>query len=67
MTPTSIFGKPCVKGMRILVYAVLELLEDGATFNDILRDYYPDITRDDIKACIHYATQLSLPPLTGED
>ena len=37
---------------RLPVYAVLELLEDGATFDDILRDYYPDITRDDIKASI---------------
>ena len=56
--PNVHFGKPCVKGTRIPVYAVLELLEDGATFDDILRDYYPEITRDDIKACIHYATQL---------
>ncbi len=56
--PNVHFGKPCIKGTRIPVYAVLELLEDGATFDDILRDYYPDITHDDIKACIHYATQL---------
>ncbi len=48
--PNVHFGKPCVKGTRIPVYAVLELLEDGATFDDILRDYYPDITRGDIEA-----------------
>ncbi len=51
-------GRPCVAGTRIPVYAVLELLEDGASFDDILRDYYPDLTHDDIKACIRYATQL---------
>ena len=56
--PNVHFGKPCVKGTRIPVYAILELLENGATFDDILRDYYPDITQDDIKACISYAPQL---------
>ena len=56
--PNIHFGKPCVKGTRIPVYAVLELLEDGASFDDILRDYYPDLAHDDIRACIRYATQL---------
>ena len=48
-------GKPCIKGTRIPVYMILELVEEGISFEDILRDYYPHITRQDIKACIEYA------------
>ena len=57
VNPAIQHGRPCVAGTRIPVYAVLELLEDGASFDDILRDYYPDLTYDDIKACVQYATQ----------
>lgn len=48
-------GKPCVKGTRIAVTMVLELLEDGLTFDTIRRDYYPQLTIEDIKACLEYA------------
>ena len=48
-------GKPCIKGTRIPVYMILELVEEGISFDDILRDYYPHITKQDIKACIEYA------------
>ncbi len=41
-----------------MVYVVLELLEAGLTTNDIIRDYYPHLTPEDIKACIHYAASL---------
>ncbi|MDO8751096.1 MAG: DUF433 domain-containing protein, partial [Dehalococcoidia bacterium] len=44
VNPNIHFGKPCVKGTRIPVYAVLELVEDGASFDEILRDFYPDLT-----------------------
>ena len=37
---------------------ILELLEDGLTFEDILKDYYPHITIADIQACIEYAKAL---------
>jgi uncharacterized protein (DUF433 family) len=49
------FGKPCVAGTRIPVQDVLELVREGVTFGIIIRDYYPDLTEDDIRACIQYA------------
>ncbi len=58
VNPNVQHGKPCVAGTRIPVYAVLELLADGASFDEILRDFYSDLTHEDIKACIRYATQL---------
>ena len=52
------FGKPCVAGTRITVQSVLELLEEGLSFGEIIRDYYPDLTTQDIQACIQYAIAL---------
>ena len=49
------FGKPCVAGTRIPVQSVLELVRDGLTFADIIKDYYPDLASEDIQACIQYA------------
>jgi uncharacterized protein (DUF433 family) len=49
------FGKPCVAGTRIPVLNVLELVWEGCSFDDIIRDYYPDLELDDIRACIRYA------------
>ena len=56
--PQIHFGKPCVAGTRITVQSVLELLYAGLSFDDILRDYYPDLQVDDIKACLRYAIAL---------
>jgi len=47
-------GKPCIRGMRITVQDVLEYLAGGMTEDDILRDF-PELTRDDIKACLAFA------------
>ncbi len=52
------FGKPFVKGTRITVENVLELLHDNITFEHIINDYYHDLTIDDIKACIEYAIEI---------
>jgi uncharacterized protein (DUF433 family) len=49
------FGKPCVAGTRIPVQNVLELMREGISFPEITRDYYPDLTIDDVKACVQYA------------
>ena len=49
------FGKPCVAGTRIPVQSVLELVREGFSFADIIRDYYPDFQPEDIRACIQYA------------
>lgn len=52
------FGQPCIAGTRIPVYAVLELVQAGIPFDEIVSRYYPDITVEDIKACVQYATKL---------
>lgn len=52
------FGKPCVAGTRITVQNVLELLDDNLSFNQIIQDYYPDLSVEDIRACIQYAIAL---------
>jgi uncharacterized protein (DUF433 family) len=49
------FGKPCVAGTRITVQDVLELVREGYTFEAIVRDYYPDLSVDDVRACVQYA------------
>jgi uncharacterized protein (DUF433 family) len=46
------FGKPCVAGTRITVRSVLELIETGISFHEIIRDYYPDLAVEDIHACL---------------
>ena len=51
-------GQPCVKGTRIPVYCVLELVQSGISFQEIVDRYYPDLTVEDIKACVEYATAL---------
>ena len=52
------FGKPCVSGTRIPVEDVLELIQEGKTFTEIVQKYYPDLEIDDVKACASYATDL---------
>lgn len=47
-------GKPCVRGLRITVYDVLEYLASGMTEEEILKDF-PDLTLEDIHACIAFA------------
>ena len=52
------FGKPCIAGTRITVQSVLEVLDEGVTFDGVIADYYPDITVEDVRACIQYAIAL---------
>ena len=52
------FGKPCIKGHRIWVSLVLDLLADGVSMEEILDDY-PGIERDDILACIAYGAEMA--------
>ena len=47
-------GKPCIRGLRITVYDVLEYLASGMTHEQVLRDF-PYLTEDDIRACLAYA------------
>jgi uncharacterized protein (DUF433 family) len=61
--PNIYGGKPCIRGTRITVTMILELIEDGLTFQQIIDNYYPQLSEDDIKACLEYARAL----VEGED
>jgi uncharacterized protein (DUF433 family) len=47
-------GKPCIRGLRITVYDVLEYLASGMSHADVLREF-PYLTEEDILACLAYA------------
>lgn len=47
-------GRPCIRGMRITVYDVLDYLASGMTIDEILNDF-PYLTKEDILACFSYA------------
>jgi uncharacterized protein (DUF433 family) len=47
-------GKPCIRGMRITVYDVLDYLASGMSENEILHDF-PDLLEEDIRACLAFA------------
>lgn len=64
--PVKRGGKPCIRGLRITVYDVLEYLASGMSEDEILADF-PDLTRDDILACLAFAADrerklVSVPP-----
>ncbi len=56
--PAICFGKPCIRGHRIWVSLVLDLLASGWTFQDVLENY-PGISEADIRACIAYGGEMS--------
>ena len=68
--PTVRSGKPVVKGTRVAVEDVLELMAGGLTFDQVLTDAYPHLSRTDLESCLRYAAQVikgeeihvSLPP-----
>lgn len=49
-------GKPCIRGLRITVYDILEYLASGMSEKKILKDF-PDLTSNDIKACLLFAAE----------
>ena len=49
-------GRPCIRGMRIRVTDILELLSAGASIEEILSDY-PYLEREDVLAAIEYAAR----------
>ena len=58
VSPNVHFGKPCVAGTRIPVRDVLELVGEGIAFETIVRDYYPDLAVEDVRACVRYALEV---------
>jgi len=47
-------GKPCIRGLRITVYEVLNMLANGMSYSELLEEF-PDLTEQDILACLAYA------------
>ncbi len=58
VNPNIHFGKPCIRGTRITVQSILELLDEGISFEGIIKDYYPALHVEDIRACLQYAIAL---------
>lgn len=66
MEPGKRGGKPCIRGLRITVYDVLDYLASDMSEDEILRDF-PDLTHEDIRACLAFAADrerrfVSIPP-----
>jgi uncharacterized protein (DUF433 family) len=57
INPDICLGKPCIKGTRIYITLILELLEAGLSFEEIIVEY-PHLTKGDIVAAIRYAREL---------
>lgn len=58
-------GKPCIRGLRITVYDILEYLASGMTQEEILNDF-PDLTKEDILACLSFAADRERKSITIE-
>jgi uncharacterized protein (DUF433 family) len=59
-------GKPCIRGLRITVYDVLDNLASGMTTEEVVADL-PDLTQEDVRACLAFAADrerkfTSMPP-----
>jgi uncharacterized protein (DUF433 family) len=57
VNPKILGGKPIIKGTRIPIYLILELLSAGYDFKRIIKAY-PDLKEEDVKAAVDYATQI---------
>ncbi len=55
--PDILVGKPVIKGTRLAVEFIVDLLAQGWSEDEILRNY-PGISQDDIRACLSYASEL---------
>jgi len=55
--PEVLSGKPVIRGTRIPVYLILELLAAGVSVKGILKEY-PELTRDDVRAALKYASSV---------
>jgi uncharacterized protein (DUF433 family) len=51
-------GKPCIRGHRIWVSLILDFLASGTTVEEILEDY-PQLTADDVRACVAYGSEMT--------
>ncbi len=61
INPEICFGKPCIRGPRIWVSLILDLLAEAMTVEELL-EQYPQLTREDVLACIAYGSEMSREP-----
>lgn len=64
--PKILLGKPVVRGTRISVEHILDLLANGWGMEDVLNNY-PGVTMDDIRACLAYAKEVKDPSVCAND
>jgi len=64
--PQQCRGQPCIRGMRIRVSDILEMLANGIGEDEILRDF-PDLEPDDIRASLAYAANLAGHPVIAAE
>jgi len=63
--PAQCGGRPCIRGMRIRVVDILEMLAEGVTAQEILTDF-PDLEAEDIQACLLLAAErVDIPRLVA--
>ncbi len=62
VNPQQCGGRPCIRGMRMRVSDVLELLADGMSPEQIIREH-PDLELEDIQACLRFASQRVSHPI----
>ena len=55
INPERCARKPCIKGTRIPVVHILELIARGIGFNEIIEKFYSNIKNEDIKACVEFS------------
>lgn len=58
INPKVMAGKPVITGTRIPVYLILDLLADGVTTEEIIKTYYPQLAKEDIRAAIRYGAKI---------
>jgi uncharacterized protein (DUF433 family) len=59
-------GKPCIRGIRITVYDVLEYLASGMSAQEIIDDF-PDLAQEDIRACLAFAADRERKLVSASD
>ena len=64
INPNQCGGRPCIRGMRIRVVDILDMLKEGVSESEILNDF-PDLVSDDIRACLQYQA-IYRPPVVAK-
>ncbi len=57
--PNICFGKPTIRGTRLWVSLILDLLADGVSTDELIADWYPQLKREDVLAAIAYGAEMS--------